>query len=100
MITSRLHQFENTLFTEIPLLCEESGLDLAERAKVLVYARGLQDWQSGGHEWHMRSNRYMNEGGTAANATPTMGGFLGGPKGLGTSAARLGDLFGAVAGGR
>ena len=22
--------------------------------------KGLQDWQSGGHEWHVRSSRYMN----------------------------------------
>ena len=28
----------------------------------LAYVKGLQDWQSGGHEWHMRSSRYMNEG--------------------------------------
>ncbi|AHH94051.1 hypothetical protein GCM10010174_42510 [Kutzneria viridogrisea] len=94
MITSRLHQFENTFFTELPLLCEENGLDPAERMRVLVYARGLQDWQSGGHEWHMRSNRYMNEGGTAATASPSLGSFLGGPRGLGTATASIGSLVG------
>ena len=32
---------------------------------VMLYVKGLQDWQSGGHEWHMRSSRYMNEGAVA-----------------------------------
>ncbi len=39
-------------------------------AQVLAYAKGLQDWQSGGHEWHLRSSRYMNGGGAAAGIHP------------------------------
>ncbi|CAM5666977.1 germacradienol/geosmin synthase [Streptomyces californicus] len=39
---------------------------------MLAYAKGLQDWQSGGHEWHMRSSRYMNGGG-AGEAVPGFG---------------------------
>ena len=54
--------------------------------KVLLYIKGLQDWQSGGHEWHMRSSRYMNQG-SDNSETPTL--LLGGPTGLGTSAARI-----------
>src|SRR5699024_6014039 len=46
------------------------------------FAKGLQDWQAGGHEWHARSSRYMNEGATARS------GGLAGPTGLGTSASR------------
>ena len=61
LLTSRLHQFENTALTELPPLFAEHGLDPAETAAVLAYVKGLQDWQSGGHEWHMRSSRYMNE---------------------------------------
>ncbi|MFD3943216.1 germacradienol/geosmin synthase [Streptomyces sp. NPDC058579] len=62
LLTSRLHQFENTALTEVPGLCLEKGLKVEECAAIAAYAKGLQDWQSGGHEWHMRSSRYMNEG--------------------------------------
>ncbi|MEV7597524.1 terpene synthase family protein [Kitasatospora sp. NPDC089797] len=68
LLTSRLQQFENTVFTELPVLFAETGLDAAGRARVTAYVKGLQDWQSGGHEWHMRSSRYMNGGGAAAGS--------------------------------
>ncbi|MFI9154047.1 germacradienol/geosmin synthase Cyc2 [Streptomyces sp. NPDC053367] len=60
VLTSRLHQFEHTAFTEVPAVALEKGLGPAEVAAVAAYTKGLQDWQSGGHEWHMRSSRYMN----------------------------------------
>ena len=63
LLTSRLQQFENTALTEVGPLCAEKGLTPAESAAVFAYTKGLQDWQSGGHEWHMRSSRYMNGGG-------------------------------------
>ena len=63
LLTSRLYQFDNTAVTELPPLFEEYGLDPVARVNVLLYIKGLQDWQSGGHEWHMRSSRYMNKGG-------------------------------------
>lgn len=72
LLTSRLQQFENTALTELGPLCSESALDPAQTAAVLAYVKGLQDWQSGGHEWHMRSSRYMNGGG-AEQATPGFG---------------------------
>ncbi|MFG2594823.1 germacradienol/geosmin synthase [Streptomyces sp. NPDC048462] len=72
LLTSRLQQFENTALTELGPLCSERALDPAQTAAVLAYVKGLQDWQSGGHEWHMRSSRYMNGGG-AAQATPGFG---------------------------
>ncbi|WP_413754242.1 germacradienol/geosmin synthase [Streptomyces sp. R-74717] len=68
LLTSRLQQFENTALTELGPLCAEKGLDPADTTAVLAYVKGLQDWQSGGHEWHMRSSRYMNDGG-AGEAT-------------------------------
>ncbi|MGH3391662.1 MAG: terpene synthase family protein [Actinomadura sp.] len=89
LITSRLRQFENTAFTELPPLFEEYGLDAAERVSVFAYVKGLQDWQSGGHEWHLRSSRYMNEN---ARTSPALD-----PAGLGTSAARLPALLRAAA---
>jgi germacradienol/geosmin synthase len=79
LLTSRLHQFEHTALTEVPPLLAEHGVDAAP---VAAYVKGLADWQAGGHEWHLRSSRYMNERATSS--------VLGGPSGLGTSAARIG----------
>ncbi|PRY61886.1 terpene synthase family protein [Glycomyces artemisiae] len=80
VLTSRLHQFENTALTEIPVLCASEGVTPPEQLAIALYAKGLQDWQAGGHEWHMRSSRYMND---AAQRV------LSGPNGIGTSQARL-----------
>ncbi|MFB6888032.1 germacradienol/geosmin synthase [Kitasatospora sp. NPDC056327] len=84
LLTSRLQQFENTVFTELPQLFADTGLDADGCAKVLAYVKGMQDWQAGGHEWHMRSSRYMNGGGAAASATTWWDPFAIG--GVGTSA--------------
>jgi germacradienol/geosmin synthase len=94
LLTSRLQQFENTALTELGPLFVEHGLDPKQCADVLAYVKGLQDWQAGGHEWHMRSSRYMNGGGAAANAarTPSLGVGLDGLRlaGVGLSAAAPG----------
>jgi germacradienol/geosmin synthase len=97
MLSSRLYQFDNTAITELPRLFDEHGLDPAARMSVMLYIKGLQDWQSGGHEWHMRSSRYMNQ---KADNSPTPTLFLGGPTGLGTSAARIGSLYSTLGLGR
>ncbi|QES47542.1 Geosmin synthase [Streptomyces venezuelae] len=89
LLTSRLQQFEHTALTEIPQLAADRGLDPAEAAAVLAYAKGLQDWQSGGHAWHMVSSRYMNE--EARAAAPVTLPFL--PAGLGTAALDIRSLF-------
>ncbi|MEC3916265.1 terpene synthase family protein [Nocardia sp. CDC160] len=77
MLTSRLKQFEDTAEIDVPQLFLERAATPAEQLAVTRYAIGLQDWQSGGHEWHLRSSRYMNRGVDR------------GPTGLGTAAARL-----------
>jgi germacradienol/geosmin synthase len=89
LLTSRLHQFENTVFTELPLLFAEHGIDPLEQARVLKYVKGLQDWQSGGHEWHLHAGRYTKVEGGAGNSA-FFRTILRGPTGLGTSAAWLG----------
>ncbi|MEV6958017.1 germacradienol/geosmin synthase Cyc2 [Streptomyces sp. NPDC051207] len=86
ILTSRLHQFEHTAFTEVPPLTVEKGLTPDETAAVAAYAKGLQDWQSGGHEWHMRSSRYMNKGARPTSPWRT-------PTGLGTSAVDVRALL-------
>ncbi len=82
LLTSRLQQFETTALTEVPVLLAERGAPPHEQAAVALYAKGLQDWQSGGHEWHMRSSRYMNEG--------MVSGKVRNPHGLGTATLRIG----------
>jgi germacradienol/geosmin synthase len=84
LLTSRLHQFEQTALTELAPLFAEYGIGPAEALQVGLYVKGLQDWQSGGHEWHLRSSRYMNDAATE-NSVITLPGALG----LGTSAARI-----------
>jgi germacradienol/geosmin synthase len=83
LLTSRLQQFEHTTLTELPALCDEHGLDPGARMRVGLYVKGLQDWQSGGHEWHLQSSRYTKP--RAAAAVPV----LRGPSGLGTQGARI-----------
>ncbi|WP_436789605.1 terpene synthase family protein [Yinghuangia sp. YIM S10712] len=85
LLTSRLHQFEDTVFTELAPLFAEHGIDARGAADVLAYAKGLQDWQSGGHEWHMRSSRYMNERANTGGGLP----FPFAPSGIGMSAANI-----------
>ncbi|RJQ76148.1 germacradienol/geosmin synthase [Pseudonocardiaceae bacterium YIM PH 21723] len=79
LLTSRLHQFEHTALRELPLLLAENGIDPKSQAEVAAYIKGLQDWQSGGHEWHLRSSRYMNAstrdqqlGNSAAQILPSL----------------------------
>jgi germacradienol/geosmin synthase len=88
LLTSRLQQFENTALTEVSAMCDEHHLGPIERAHVLNYIKGLQDWQAGGHEWHMRSSRYMNRA-SGADAEGSQRGGIPGPTGLYTSAARI-----------
>ncbi|MFF3019317.1 germacradienol/geosmin synthase [Streptomyces sp. NPDC057939] len=89
LLTSRLHQFEQTALVELPQLFVDRAMDPTEIAAVLAYTKGLQDWQSGGHEWHMVSSRYMNK--EAKPTAPLTLPFL--PSGLGTTALDLGSLF-------
>ncbi|SOD81476.1 germacradienol/geosmin synthase Cyc2 [Streptomyces sp. Ag109_G2-15] len=90
ILTSRLHQFEHTALTEVPAVALEKGLRPDEVAAVAAYTKGLQDWQSGGHEWHLRSSRYMNKGATSLAPWQKL-------TGPGTSAADVGALLATAA---
>ncbi|ROP46304.1 germacradienol/geosmin synthase Cyc2 [Streptomyces sp. PanSC9] len=90
ILTSRLHQFEHTALTEVPAVALEQALRPDEAAAVAAYTKGLQDWQSGGHEWHLRSSRYMNEGARAGTPWRI-------PSGPGASAADVGALLAGAA---
>ncbi|MCT2592084.1 germacradienol/geosmin synthase [Streptomyces sp. N2-109] len=101
LLTSRLQQFEDTALTELGPLFAEQGLDPHSCADVLSYVKGLQDWQAGGHEWHMRSSRYMNGAADRPDSpVPGPAGFSLTPVGLGTSAADIRQLTGRAGAGR
>ncbi|MCJ0872987.1 germacradienol/geosmin synthase [Streptomyces sp. AP-93] len=89
LLTSRLQQFEQTALAELPQLFADHAMNPAEIAAVLAYAKGLQDWQSGGHEWHMVSSRYMNK--EARATAPLTLPFM--PTGLGTTALDLRSIL-------
>jgi germacradienol/geosmin synthase len=91
LLTSRLQQFEHTALTELPALLDEQHIDPAARIQVGLYVKGLQDWQSGGHEWHLQSSRYTKP--RAAPVAPV----LGGPSGIGTQGARIALSLAATA---
>jgi germacradienol/geosmin synthase len=89
LLTSRLQQFEDTAAGEVPALLAETPTPAEGQARVAAYVKGLQDWQSGGHEWHARSSRYMNEGAVGGPGPGSVPGASGpvaliGPSGLGT----------------
>src|SRR5258708_2113465 len=98
LLTSRLQQFEHTALTELAPLFAEHGLDPVSCAKVLAYVKGLQDWQAGGHEWHMRSRRYRNGGGRGTNVAYLPFGLSSG-YGLSAAAPRSFASFASVPGG-
>ena len=83
--TSRLRQFENTAASEVPLMFQELGVSAQARVSVAAYVRGLQDWQAGCCDWHVRSGRYTAE----RRPDPAADRPYTGPTGLGRSAARL-----------
>ena len=101
LLTSRLHQFEHTAITEVPPLLDAHDASPRSRIEVGLYVKGLQDWQAGGHEWHLRSSRYMNSGAAEAEdaraASVLRTAAPGVPKGLGTSAVRAAASLAATA---
>jgi germacradienol/geosmin synthase len=85
VVTARLELFEHTAATELPAVMAEHRLAAAERARMPRYVRGLRDWQSGGHQWHLRSARYMN---ARTRNVPAPRHVAVGPTGIGAAAAR------------
>ncbi len=88
-LTSRLQQFEHTALVDVPAVLAEYAIAPDDQLRVGSYVKGLQDWQAGGHEWHAKSSRYMNEGTVASAAGPFGSAAFGGP----TEFASAANLF-------
>ncbi|PRQ04309.1 Germacradienol/geosmin synthase [Enhygromyxa salina] len=90
VLSSRIHQFENTVVAELPLLFEQYALPPNQRLDVRRYANGLMTWLAGDYEWHFLSARYDGHGGHGGSARarqdPPRAACMG-PTELGTSAA-------------
>lgn len=85
LTTSRLHQFENTKITELPILFEEQSLGMMARTNILRYIKGLQDSLAGHLKWSQETARYNK----VKSDSPPATSWYSGPTGLGTSAARI-----------
>ncbi len=64
LLTSRLQQFEHAVITELPEVFLKYNVTEDEQRAVLSFVKGLQDWQSGAHEWHVKTSRYGQAGQT------------------------------------
>jgi hypothetical protein len=89
LITARLRQFEHIVATELPVLFDQFELNTRAREELRRYVKSLENWASGVIKWHLESGRYKN---LRVSDSSINRWLLGGPIGLGTSAARIGSL--------
>lgn len=87
IVTCQIRRFEQIVSIELPTLFDEYALDPIERANVLTYIRGLQDFRAGAHEWHIQTDRYLNP--AVSGQISAKYKFLFYPTGLGTSGIHL-----------
>jgi hypothetical protein len=90
LMRGRLRQFLYVKEHELPLLCEEFELDKDGRAALDTYVRELEDWIAAILNWHQGIRRYREED---LRGVPAPTWQRCGPTGLGTSAARIVNLF-------
>ena len=94
LMTSRLHQFENILETELPFVVESFDLDEENQATLAGWVEMMKDWMAGILVWHQVTGRYTEP---VLERTRTPGALISaassgshlGLSGLGTSAARI-----------
>jgi germacradienol/geosmin synthase len=88
LMTARVKQFEHVVERELPALVTDFGL--AEDA-LESYVQELRDWLAGILNWHQSCHRYSDvDLRPAVWSAPARVGAL---TGLGTSAARLAEVF-------
>jgi germacradienol/geosmin synthase len=92
LMTSRMRQFERIVTAELPALCDEHDLGQPTRDALYQRAQELQDWMAAIAHWHAHCGRYRETDLISryrARPRPAAGR----PSGLGTSAARIGNLL-------
>ncbi len=90
LMTSRVRTLETAVAKDVPMMLERLGIDETARGLIAHYLQGVQTAVAGYYEWQARTARYAD---AAAPASPEPRGrtLIGGPTGLGTSAARLSE---------
>jgi germacradienol/geosmin synthase len=88
-MTARAQQFQHIVDTELPILFDDFKLDESAREQLLKYVEKLQQWMCGVLKWHITVDRYK-EFELRNSASPVVR-IISGPRGLGTSAARIGS---------
>lgn len=83
LYNARIHEFEHTA-AQLPEFFVEQSLSPAVQEGVLRYVESLKDWMAGDNRWYRMTGRYTRPW-TRPSRTPV----LGGPTGIGTSAARV-----------
>lgn len=83
LYNARIDEFEHTT-ARLPAYFAEQSLDTTVQASVLRYVKNLGDWMAGDNQWYRTTGRY-----TRNWTTPPREPALGGPNGVGTSAARI-----------
>jgi germacradienol/geosmin synthase len=94
LMTARMRQFEQVVGVDLPTLISDFGLDDEVGKAVLGYAEELQNWMSGILVWHRGCHRYDQA--SLPHRRLEVPRRLGGPTGLGTSAARIHQLAGGA----
>jgi germacradienol/geosmin synthase len=88
LMTSRALQFQLIVATELPVLFDDFNLDASTREKLLGYVKKLEQWMCGVLKWHITVDRYKE----FELRNSLAGRLLSGPRGLGTSARRIGSV--------
>jgi germacradienol/geosmin synthase len=86
LLASRMRQFEHVTAHELPVVCDDLGLDAAERAAVDAYVQDLRNFTAGARNWHINCLRYDEPTLLRVRAAERT---LGVPTGLGTSAVHF-----------
>jgi germacradienol/geosmin synthase len=94
LMTARMHQFEHIVSKELPILVRNAGLDQKAQDRLRIYVEKLQRWMAGVLRWHIAVDRYK-EFELLNTRKPRRTKRVGELTGMGTSAARIAELFSA-----
>jgi germacradienol/geosmin synthase len=90
LYAARLAQFDDVAAVDLPEAIADLAIEPATQELIHRTVEGLRDWLAGDEHWALTSGRYLRptRHERAILVTVTASAILGGPTGLGTSAAR------------
>ncbi|MEV7415348.1 hypothetical protein [Streptomyces sp. NPDC089919] len=87
LLEARLRLFDRLATVDVPAHLAATGAGPAVLRGTARYLAGLRDWLAGDYQWHRETDRYRPA--SWQRTRPAATGWAAGPRGLGTSAARL-----------